>query len=794
MEGRFASDGRGGPGYAPRMAKPLPARGEIARCLEEAQRPLHARELATRLGVDEASYSRLLTLLDQLSLDGTLKPISGQRFKAQKRAESGGGSWEGMLSVHPRGFGFVSAVGHDDVYIAPDGIGGAMHGDRVQVSPIGRTSRGVEGRIESILARRSPRLAGVLRRKGKSVWLEPDDARVRGPIVVSAHAKVGNDGDAAVVSITRFPQYANENAEADLIAVLGAPGDPVVEVEKILLREQIQEEHPDGAMREAEAMAAKLSRLHADGRVDLRKVPLPTIDPEDARDHDDAVWVERSGEGYRAWVAIADVSEYVQPGTELDAEARARGCTIYLPDRAIPMLPAALAADLCSLMPEADRLCLCVIADLDRSGVVTKFEIVEGLMRSQAMLTYPGVARALGFTEAPPKSVQAEHMKKDLKVLDELARKLRKRRMARGALDMDLPEAKVVLDEQTGEPTDVIRRAQDPGIKRAYQMIEELMLLANELVAEWLGKKRCPAIYRVHDKPDEAKLARLGACAETIGLDLAVDELLEPRGVSAFLASIKEHEKKQVLEMLMLRSMKQAQYDIANIGHFGLASSAYLHFTSPIRRYPDLVVHRAVKHVLRGGKIDISPSAVEDLRMAATSASTRERAAMEVEREVVDLYRALHMRTLIGDVLEGTVTAIVGSGLFVALDAPFVDVLVRFEVLGPDHYEATEDELSVVGLRSGDRITLGDRMVVEIEDVAVLRRMTLARRVLPERMLRQMERTGSDRGSRGRAPSAPTRGRPGRGKPNPAAARGDKRGGPRKQGGGRGKKPGGRRR
>lgn len=772
------------------MAKPLPARGEIVRCLHEAARPLHARELATRLGVDEAAYSRLLTLLDQLSLDGTIKPIAGHRFKAQKRPDATGSSWEGLLSVHPRGFGFVSAVGQDDVYVAPDGIGGALHGDRVRVTEIGRTSRGVEGCIDAIVARRSPRLAGVLRRRGKSVWLEPDDARIRGPIVVASHAKVGNDGDAAVVSITRFPEYANENAEADLVAVLGAPGDPVVEVEKILLREQIEEEHPDGAMREAEAMAAKLSRLHAEGRVDLRHVPLPTIDPEDARDHDDAVWVERIGEGYRAWVAIADVSEYVQPGTELDAEARARGCTIYLPDRAIPMLPAALASDLCSLMPEADRLCLCVIADLDRHGVVQEFEVVEGLMRSHAMLTYPGVARALGFTETPPKSAQAEAMKKGLKALDDLARKLRKTRLARGALDLDLPEAKVVLDEQTGEPTDVVQRAQDPGVKRAYQMIEELMLLANELVAEWLGKRRCPAIYRVHGQPDEQKLERLGACAETIGLDVDLNGLLEPRGVSHFLARIAGHEKKRVLEMLLLRSLKQAQYDIANIGHFGLASAAYLHFTSPIRRYPDLLVHRAVKHVLRGGKIDTSPNAIEDLRMAATTASARERAAMEVEREVVDLYRALYMRTRIGDVLEGTVTAIVGSGVFVALDEPFVDVLVRFEVLGPDHYEASEDELSVVGLRSGDRITLGDRMLVEIEDVAVLRRMTMARRVLPERMMKQMERTGSgERGRRGREkPTAPGRGaRPQRGA-RPAARPAPKRGG------GRGKKQGGRRR
>ncbi|MFO0568180.1 MAG: ribonuclease R [Polyangiaceae bacterium] len=731
------------------MAKPLPSRGDIAHCLNEERRPLHARELASRLGVDEAAYSRFLTLLDQLSLDGTIKPISGQRFRAARKAGDGRSSWEGVLSMHPRGFGFVASVGQEDVYVAPDGIGGALHGDRVRVEVVGRTSRGTEGRIAGIVGRRSPRVAGVLRRRGKSVWLEPDDTRLRGPIVVVNAPRMGKDGEAAVVNVTRFPESADENPEAELVAVLGAPGDPLVEVEKILVREQIEEDHPDAAMREAEGMAARLSRLQADGRVDLRHVPLPTIDPEDARDHDDAVWVERVGDGYRAYVAIADVSEYVQPESELDAEARARGCTIYLPDRAIPMLPAALASDLCSLLPEADRLCLCVIAELDKHGSVGKFEVVEGLMRSQAMLTYPGVARALGFTEAPPKSSQAEAMKKGLKTLDELARKLRRRRLSRGALDLDLPEAKVVLDAETGEPLDVVRRAQDPGVKRAYQMIEELMLLANELVAEWLGSRRCPAIYRVHGRPDEQKLARLGACAESVGMQVDLELFAEPRGIVEFLAKIQDHPKKHVLEMLLLRSLKQAQYDIVNIGHFGLASEAYLHFTSPIRRYPDLVVHRAVKHVLRGGKVDTSPAAIEDLRAAATLASTRERAAMEVEREVVDLYRALHMRTHIGEVLEGTVTAIVGSGLFVALDAPFVDVHVRFEALGPDHYEASEDELSVVGLRSGDRITLGDRIVVEIEDVAILRRITVARRIPPERVLRGLDGGGPRSKGRG---------------------------------------------
>ncbi|HEV8549844.1 MAG TPA: VacB/RNase II family 3'-5' exoribonuclease, partial [Polyangiaceae bacterium] len=493
-------------------------------------------------------------------------------------------SWEGVLSLNPRGFGFVAAAGKDDVYVPPEAIGGAMHADRVQVVVTGQSPRGVEGRIERILTRRAARVAGVLRRRGKSVWLEPDDSRIRGPIVLDAVPKHATDGAAAVVTIVRFPEFADENPEGMLLDVLGTPGDPNVEVKKILLREQIEEQHPDDAVREAEAMAARLTRASRENRRDLRDVPLPTIDPDDARDHDDAVWVDKLGEGYRAYIAIADVSEYVQPGSALDAEALQRGCTIYLPDRAIPMLPAALAADLCSLLPEQERLTLCVIVELDHDASVVSFEIVEGLMRSHAMLTYGGVAKTLGFTENGPTSTQAEAMKKGLRVLDELARKLRKRRMQRGALDLDLPEAKIVLDPKTGAPTDVVRRAQDPGVKRAYSMIEELMLLANETVARFLGQKKSPGVYRIHAKPDEQKLERLGLVARKLGVEFDLEALSSPLGVSRFLARIQKHPRRAVLEMLLLRSLKQAVYDTGNVGHFGLASEAYVHFTSPIRR------------------------------------------------------------------------------------------------------------------------------------------------------------------------------------------------------------------
>ena len=710
------------------MTRPLPSRGEIIACLAEAGRPLHAKELTSRLGVIPGSAQRLSELLDQLCLDGAVVRLPGQKFKARPLAERKSASWEGVLSVNPRGFGFVVAAGQPDLYIAADGIGPALHGDRVRVSVARRSDRGWEGHIEEIVKRRSPRVAGVLRIKNKSRWLEPDDARLRSPIVLTRGPVEGRDGQAAVAEIMRFPRYPDEAPEGQIVAVLGLPGEPNTEVAKILVREQISEEHPEAAMHEAEAMAAKLQRLSLQGRRDLRAVPLPTIDPEDARDHDDALWVERLDDGYRAYVAIADVSEYVPGGSALDAEARARGCTLYLPDRAVPMLPAALAADLCSLLPEQDRLCLCVIAEIDRGGAVRRFEVVEGVMRSAAMLTYEGVARTLGFTTDGPHSVQAEALRPGLKLLDELSRKLRRARMRRGALDLNLPQPHVQLDA-AGVPTDVVRQAQDPGVKRAYQMVEELMLLANELVAQWLSSRRAVAIYRVHPPPDAEKLERLAGFTQELGLRLDLRDLSSPEGLGRWLSKIAEHPRRTVLEMLTLRSLKQAFYDIVNVGHFGLASDAYLHFTSPIRRYPDLVVHRIVKGLLHGERPVSRPDQVELVRGAATESSARERASMDVEREVVDLYRALLMRDKVGQEYEGTVSGISGAGLYVALDQPYVDVMLRFEALGDDRFEVTENELAVCGVRSGYTIQLGDRIRVVVEEVSVLRRTTFARRI-----------------------------------------------------------------
>jgi len=736
----------------------LPSRGDVVRCLLHAGRALHAREVAARLSVTDAAYPRLLELLDQLAFDGSLRRLPGSRFRAAGAGAERPPSWEGTLTVNPRGFGFVAAPGHDALYVAPDGIGAALHGDHVEVTPLTRTSRGVEGRIERIVARRPPRIAGVLRRRGESVWLEPDDARIRGPITIVSEGQSGDrggpraalDGSAAVASITRFPEYPDEHPVATLVAVLGTPGHPQAEVAKILIREELTEEHSERARAEAAALASAGLPASADGREDLTEIPLPAIDPEDARDHDDAVWVARTERGYRVWIAIADVSEAVTPGTALDAEAQARGASLYLPDRAIPMLPRELSADACSLLPGVDRLCLCVIADLDRDGRVERSEIVEGVMRSAATLTYGGVARALGFDPEGPREPAAEALREGLAAADEVARKLRRTRLRRGALDLDLPEPRVLLDGENGMPTAVVRHAASPGIRRAYQIVEELMLLANELVARFLLERGQPAIYRVHAPPDDQKLERLAEVCETLGVACDLEAMLEPKGIARWLAEAAEHPRRAVLDMLLLRSLKQAQYDVENIGHFGLASDAYLHFTSPIRRYPDLEVHRAIKHLLRGGRADASPEAVEALRLKAAAASTRERAIADIEREVTDLYRAIFMQDHIGDVLVGTVTGVTASGVFVSLDDPFVDVLVRIDALGPDQYETTEDELAVVGVRSGDSVALGDRITVEIEDVSLARRTVTARRRPPAEVMELLARRLGQRGRKGK--------------------------------------------
>lgn len=649
------------------------------------------------------------------------------------RREMRQGEREGSLSVNARGFGFVSGGEKgDDIFVPEEALAGGIHGDRVVVRIVGRSPRGAEGRIVEVLQRGSPRVVGTLRRRGNAAWLEPDDTRIRGPIhltsSVDAAGEEGNsgrDGQAAVVRITRFPESTSEPVEGRIEAVLGTPGELSVEAAKLLIMAQIQEVHSDLAIAEAERFGAEVPEEMLAGREDLTHLPLPTIDPKDARDHDDAVWVERTTDGgYRAVIAIADVSSYVRPGTALDDEARTRGCSIYLPERAIPMLPRALSSSLCSLLPGVTRLCLAVDALLDPAGNVKSFRVVRGFMRSQAKLSYEDVAVTLGFLDDEPESPEATALKPGLEIAYELSRLLRGRRMERGALDFELPEPKITLEE--GLPVAVTKRSQNPGIKKAYSLIEELMLLANEVVAGWFVERNLPSLFRVHLPPDEAKLQKLSVMCAELGVEFDVEHTKDPKALAALLKTFAKHPLSAVLNSLLLRSMKQATYDVQNLGHFGLASKAYLHFTSPIRRYPDVWVHRTVHALALGERPERDTNVLAE---AAVMSSQNERKAMEVERGIVDLYRAFYMKDHLGERFVGRVSAVVGSGVFVALDEPFLEVLVRIEDLGGLDYEVDDSGLRVVGRRSGDVISLGDGMLVEVIDVSITRRTVLGKRV-----------------------------------------------------------------
>lgn len=766
------------------------SRDALVAQLEQAGRPMHVGELASRLGVGPRDRAALREAIDELVFRGVLAQLAGQRYRLRPQAVAERSrAVEGVLHVNARGFGFVGQSSiEQELYVPAEAMAGALHGDRVRARVVATSARGREGAIVEVVQRANRRVVGVLRMKGASQWLEPDDQRIRGPIVLrpaltgaptppQARAErsweddlraAPADGLAAVALITRFPRTADENAEGELLAVLGEPGDPDVEVGKILLGHGVVEEHGAEAVRAAEAFGAELDEAACAERDDLTQLPLVTIDPEDARDHDDAVYAERLEEGgYLVWVAIADVSHYVTTGSALDREALERGCSAYLPDRAIPMLPRALSSGLCSLLPDTDRLCLFVQIELRATGQVRRYRLGEGVMRSHAKLSYEAVAHALGFTSEGPRSRAADELREELRALWEIATLLRQRRLRRGALDFELPDVQVHLDPEEGVPLDVRQRTADPGVRKAYRLVEELMLLANETVAAHLVARDAPAVFRVHAAPDLGKLDRFAALLAELDIDIGPEPLervaSEPKSLGRLLRKLASHPSRSVLHGLLLRAMAQAGYDTVNVGHFGLASPAYLHFTSPIRRYPDLLVHRIVKALLHGAELDVVrlPEPADDeaacepevaepspLQRAARMSSERERVVMEVERQVVDLYRALYMRGHVGERFVGRVSSLTPGGVFVQLAAPFVDVLVSMDALGNGGYELDESGLRAVARRSGDRVMLGDELALVVEDVSLARRTVYGRRVPLELGLEPEERQKRRRSSR----------------------------------------------
>lgn len=692
-------------------------------------------ELWQQLGADLKLRHRVRAAVADLIDDGQLEKAVGSRVRLVGSGPAAPSKYSatGLLRMHPKGFGFVARDdGKDDVFIPERYRGAALDGDRVGITTW-PSPKGTEGRVEAVLDRGRHRLTGTIAR-GKTSRLIPDDPRIAG--VFPEIELTGDipprtaDKQTVAARIIQYPDHAGENLLAKVELILGRPESLPTEVERILVLESIETTFPDEVQAQADAVPQAIDATHLDNRLDLRALQFITIDPETARDFDDAVCVEDSPRPGcdRLWVAVADVSHYVWPGTPLDDEARRRGCSVYLPDRAIPMLPKALSAGICSLNPDVDRFAMVARMEVDADGNVYDEFFCAAAIRSKARFDYGGVARALAAPSLDEVHEKYRPLLPYLQRLQRVSAQLRKKRMGRGSLDFDLPEPKVVLDQDDPERVrDILQSRADPTVKGAYQLVEDFMLAANEAVARYCREHGKDTMWRVHAPPAEQRLALFAEVAESFGVKVDVEEARSPKKLRDVLGKLADSSAAAPLSTLLLRSLKQAQYDIVNIGHFGLAAPDYLHFTSPIRRYPDLVVHRVMKQILAqtDGYAGGVPPPVEqgaDLQRMANQSSAAERRAMEAERDVVDLYRAHFMRDKIGEEYEGTINGVTAFGMFISIDKPFVEGLVKLETLRDDRYHFEETRLRLVGQSSGRSFSLGQKVRVRIEAVSIQRR------------------------------------------------------------------------
>jgi ribonuclease R len=648
------------------------------------------------------------------------------------------------------GFGFVAADdGGRDLYVHESNQGGAFHGDRVRASIIGVQEDGRrEGRIDEILERSSRPILGVLRGGGGGdATVTPFDEGHGFLVEVERRlVKGAGDGDAVGVQLLRGPR-GRRPAEGRVVEVLGRLDEPGVDVEVLIRKYGFETEFPEEVEREAAAFPARIGEAEREGRRDFRDEPVVTIDGESAQDFDDGILVRPRREGgWTLAVHIADVSHYVRPGSALDGEARRRGTSVYFPGRCIPMLPERLSNGLCSLRPEEDRLVQSVILQVAPDGRVTSSAFHDGVIRSRARLTYAEVAAAVGGREAGAREARAELLPV-LGAAAGCAAALRERRLARGALDFDLPAPEILLDLR-GATTDIVTRPRN----LAHRMIEEFMLAANQAVAAWLVRRRVPTLFRVHERPDLDRLKALDEVLEGFGMRLPRPlESIAPQHLQEVLEWLEGRPEELFLTRRVLRAMALARYADECLGHFGLATPRYLHFTSPIRRYPDLVAHRSLRAARRG--IELPGGEGESLDELATACSRLERDAEAAERESVEMKTLAFLAERLGDSFGGVVTEVVPFGLFVELEGVMVEGLLHVSQLGEGYFrlDRRRHRLAVEG--GGPSYGIGDRLEVRVERVdPFLRRVDLG---LEGATPARRGRSGAPGAHRGRRKSSP---------------------------------------
>jgi len=681
---------------------------------QDTYHPLGYTDLMKVFGIEAEEENKFARALGSLEKQGEIVKTRKNKYGLPEKMNLA----RGVMNLSHRGYGFIIQDQTDtpDIFVYGRNLNGAMHHDKVLVRIYQRAhgeSRRPEGEVVRVIQRANKELVGTYERGRHSLQVIPDDARQIYPITVSRSRKLKvNPGDKVLVRITSWPDKKGF-AEGKILEVLGKKGQPGLDVQVIIKKHGLAAEFPDSVLEEAaEAAARSISERDLSGRLDLRKIPMVTIDGEDAKDLDDAVSVEKIEGGHRLGVHIADVSHYVREDSKLDKEACKRGTSVYLIDRVLPMLPPQLSNDICSLNARQDRLALSCIMDINSQGQVVDYKIRKSVIKVSERMTYSDVNKILAGEDDNLKARYKDHIEQFF-TMQELAGIIRSERTKRGMLDFDFPESKVIVDEN-GIPLEIKRREQGAGEK----LIEDFMIKANETVAEHMYRQELPLLYRVHENPDEDSLVKLNHVLGVFGHQIK-GRKIQPLLFQKVLQDIKGRPEEQMISLMVLRSMKHARYVPQALGHFGLASPYYCHFTSPIRRYPDLIVHRVLSLML-ANSISERKKASLNSKMAeyGEHSTLQEIKAEEAERELVGIKKAQYMKQFVGEEFQGRISSVQSFGFFVELPNT-VEGLVHISSIVDDYYVFNDRNYTLTGNHTGRKFAIGDPVKVLLAKVDV---------------------------------------------------------------------------
>lgn len=692
---------------AEKYEHPIPSRELILQQIQQAGKPLRRQQIAQQFGLESAdALEALRRRLRAMERDGQLLFNTRQKYTLG----SGNNLIAGRVLGHPDGFGFLKPDdGSDDLFLSPREMKPLMHNDRVTARVAGLDRKGRrEGAVVEITERNTHQVVGRFFTEGRAAYVVPDNKKIIQEVLIAKEDYAGaKKGQIVVAEIIQQPS-AHCQPIGRVTEVLGLHMAPGMEIEMAIRSYDLPNRWPEALLDEVKPLKPEVPEAAKQGREDIRHLPLVTIDGEDARDFDDAVYAQKTPKGWKLLVAIADVSHYVQLNTALDAEAQNRSTSVYFPEKVIPMLPEILSNGLCSLNPEVDRLCMVCEMLIDGKGEILRSRFFEAVMRSHARLTYTQVANMLVDGDQKLAKKYATLMP-HLQTLYGLYQAMRGQREARGAMDFDTQETRIVFgaERKIAEIVPLVRND-------AHKLIEEFMISANTSAAKFLNKKKMPRLLRIHDGPGTEKLLALKTFLGELGLRLGGSAAPTPLDYMHLLESVRERPDAHLIQTILLRSMSQAVYSPETKGHFGLALDAYTHFTSPIRRYPDLLVHRAIRHCLAGKKPSEFHYSHADMTVLGEHCSAYERRADEATRDVVSWLKCEYMMDKIGEDFPGIISAVTGFGFFVELQDIYVEGLVHIASLHGDFFVFDSGKHHLYGERSGVRYRLGDAVRIKV--------------------------------------------------------------------------------